>query len=91
MQTTHLDRGQDIIHIAFSSALSGSYNNVCMVANELSEENKDAKITVIDSLNVSLAEAILVIINDISPSICTHAGPGALAVLYVGQPRAAAK
>ena len=58
---THLDKGQDIIHIAFSSALSGSYNNVCMVANELSEEYKDAKITVIDSLNVSLAEAILVI------------------------------
>ena len=26
-----LDQGMDIIHIAFSSALSGSYNNVCMV------------------------------------------------------------
>ena len=26
-----LDEGKDIIHIAFSSALSGSYNNVCMV------------------------------------------------------------
>ena len=30
-----LDSGLDIIHIAFSSALSGSYKNVCMVANEL--------------------------------------------------------
>lgn len=56
-----LDQGLDIIHIAFSSALSGSYNNVCMVANELSEEYTDAKITVIDSLNVSLAESIMVI------------------------------
>ncbi len=55
-----LDRGMDIIHIAFSSALSGSYNNVCMVANELLEEYTDAKITVIDSLNVSLAESIMV-------------------------------
>lgn len=56
-----LDQGCDIIHIAFSSALSGSYNNVCMVANELSEEYTDAKITVVDSLNVSLAESIMVI------------------------------
>lgn len=56
-----LDKGMDIIHIAFSSALSGSYNNVCMVARELSEEYTDARITVIDSLNVSLAESVLVI------------------------------
>lgn len=56
-----LDQGKDIIHIAFSSALSGSYNNVCMVARELLEEYTDAKITVIDSLNVSLGESIMVI------------------------------
>ena len=56
-----LEQGMDIIHIAFSSALSGSYNNVCMVARELSEEYPDAKITVIDSLNVSLGESIMVI------------------------------
>ena len=57
----HLEQGKDIIHIAFSSALSGSYNNVCMVARELSEEYTDAKITVIDTLNVSLGDSILVI------------------------------
>lgn len=56
-----LDKGMDIIHIAFSSALSGSYNNVCMVARELLEEYTDAKITVIDSLNVCLGETIMVI------------------------------
>lgn len=56
-----LDQGCDIIHIAFSSALSGSYNNVCMVARELSEEYTDARITVIDSLSVSLGESIMVI------------------------------
>lgn len=56
-----LDEGKDIIHIAFSSALSGSYNNVCMVARELLEEYTDAKITVIDTLNVSLGESIMVI------------------------------
>ncbi len=54
-----LDQGKDIIHIAFSSALSGSYNNVCMVARELLEEYTDAKIIVIDSLSVSLGESIL--------------------------------
>lgn len=56
-----LEQGMDIIHIAFSSVLSGSYNNVCTVANELSEEYPDARITVIDSLNVSLAESLMVI------------------------------
>lgn len=56
-----LDKGLDIIHIAFSSALSGSYSNVCVVARELLEEYTDAQITVIDSLNVSLGESILVI------------------------------
>lgn len=56
-----LAQGCDIIHIAFSSALSGSYNNVCMVARELLEEYEDAKITVIDSLNASLGESIMVI------------------------------
>ncbi len=56
-----LEQGLDIIHIGFSSALSGSYNNVCMVAKELLEEYTDARITVIDSLNVSLGESIMVI------------------------------
>jgi len=58
---TILEQNVDIIHIGFSSALSGSYNNVCMVANELKEEFPDARITIIDSLNVSLAESIMVI------------------------------
>ncbi len=57
----HLEKEEDIIHIAFSSALSGSYNTVCMVARELLEEYPDAKITVIDSLNVSLGESLMVI------------------------------
>lgn len=56
-----LDQNIDIIHIAFSSALSGSYNNVCMVSRELQREYPDAKITIIDSLNVSLGESLMVI------------------------------
>ena len=33
-----LKEGKDILHIAFSSALSGSCNNVIMTANELMED-----------------------------------------------------
>lgn len=68
-----LDRGLDIIHIAFSSALSGSYNNVCMVANELKEDYPEAKITVIDSLNVSLGETLLLLhATDLKEKGCSY-------------------
>ncbi len=56
-----LEQGADIIHIGFSSVLSSSYNNVCMVANELREQYPGCKITVIDTLMVSLGESIMVI------------------------------
>ncbi len=56
-----LDQGFDIIHIAFSSALSTSYDNVCSVARTLKAEYTGVKITVIDSLNVSLGETLMVI------------------------------
>ncbi len=56
-----LDKGADIIHISFSSALSISYNNVCSVAHALEKEYENSKITVIDSLNVSLGESLMVI------------------------------
>lgn len=70
-----LDSGKDIIHVSFSSALSGSYNNICMVAKELLEEYTDAKITVIDSLNVSLGEAIMVIYaNNLKDNGFSYAG-----------------
>ncbi|HJA13220.1 MAG TPA: DegV family protein [Candidatus Mediterraneibacter merdipullorum] len=55
-----LKEGKDIFHIAFSSALSGSCNNVIMTANELLEEYPDRKITVFDSLNASLGEGVSV-------------------------------
>ena len=55
-----LDEGYDIIHIAFSSALSSSCQNAALAANELSEIYKDRKITVIDSLGASLGEGLLV-------------------------------
>ena len=55
-----LKEGKDILHIACSSALSGSCNNVVMTANELTEEYPDRKIVVFDSLNASLGEGVSV-------------------------------
>lgn len=50
----------DILHIAFSSGLSGSYNSARIAAEELKEEYPDHKIIVIDSLCASLGEGLLV-------------------------------
>lgn len=55
-----LKEGKNILHIAFSSALSGSCNNVIMTANELLEDYPDRKIKVFDSLNASLGEGVSV-------------------------------
>lgn len=55
-----LKEGKDILHIAFSGALSGSCNNVRMVAQELLEEYPDRKIRIFDSLNASLGEGVSV-------------------------------
>ncbi len=55
-----LKEGKDILHIAFSSALSGSCNNVRMVAEELLEKYPERKILVFDSLNASLGEGVSV-------------------------------
>lgn len=52
--------GYDILHIAFSSALSGSYNVTAMVGQQLSEEFPDTKIIVIDSLSASLGQGLLI-------------------------------
>ena len=55
-----LKEGKNILHIAFSSALSGSCNNVVMTANELLEDYPERKIMVFDSLNASLGEGVSV-------------------------------
>lgn len=54
-----IKEGKDILHIAFSSGLSGSYNSACIAAKELSDLYPKAKIIVIDSLCASLGEGLL--------------------------------
>ena len=55
-----LKLNKNIIHIAFSSGLSGTYNSVRIAAQELEEEMPDCRITVVDSLAASLGEGLLV-------------------------------
>ncbi len=55
-----VNEGYDILHIAFSSALSGSCSVAETVARDICEEIPDAKITVIDSLCASMGEGLLV-------------------------------
>ena len=55
-----IEDGYDILHIAFSSALSGSYNVTAMVGQQLCEELPDTKIIVIDSLSASLGQGLLI-------------------------------
>lgn len=56
----YLDQGYDILHIAFSSGLSGTCASAVIAANELKEERPERKIIVIDSLCASLGEGLLV-------------------------------
>lgn len=57
---SYLDQGLDILHISFSSALSGGCSNVVTGAMELCEDNPGAKIIVVDTLNASLGEGMCV-------------------------------
>ena len=52
--------GLDILHLAFSSGLSSTYNNAVIAANDIMEEYPDCKITVIDTLAASMGEGMLV-------------------------------
>lgn len=54
-----IKEGKDILHIGFSSGLSGSYNSARIAAEELEEEYPDAKIIVVDSLCASMGEGLL--------------------------------
>lgn len=52
-------QGKDILHISFSSALSCGYQNIVNGANEVMEEYPDVKIVVVDTLNATLGEGLL--------------------------------
>lgn len=49
-----------ILHLAFSSGLSGSYQSARIAAEEVMEEMPDKRIVVIDTLSASLGQGLLV-------------------------------
>lgn len=51
---------KEVLYIAFSSGLSGTYNSGKIAAEEIMEEQHDVKIVVVDSLAASLGEGLLV-------------------------------
>ena len=55
-----LKEGKDILHIAFSSGLSGTANAARLAAENMMEEFPGRKIIVIDSLCASLGQGLLV-------------------------------
>lgn len=55
-----LKEGKDILHVSFSSGLSGSYNSANIARDELIEKYPDRKIVVIDSLAASSGYGLLV-------------------------------
>jgi len=58
--TKYVTEGYDILHISFSSALSGGCSNVMAGARDICEEYPEAKIIVLDSCNVSLGEGMVI-------------------------------
>lgn len=55
----NLKSGKDVLHVSFSSGLSGSYNSACLAADEVNE-NSENKVYVVDSLAASSGHGLLV-------------------------------
>lgn len=55
-----LKEGKDVLYLAFSSGLSGTYNSCRVAAEELRESYPDRRIEVIDTLAASMGEGLLV-------------------------------
>ena len=56
----YIKTDKEILHLAFSSGLSGTYNNMRIAAEEIMEEHPDCRIIVVDSLCASMGEGLFV-------------------------------
>ena len=56
-----LKEGKDVLHISFSSGMSGAYNSACIAARDLQEKYPDRKIIVVDSLSGGGGEGLAVV------------------------------
>lgn len=57
----HYDKGNAIIYLGLSSGISGTYNVAVMAREAFVEENKDADITIIDTVSASIGLGVLVV------------------------------
>ena len=57
--TPFLEAGQDILHICFSSGLSGSCNSAMIARDELTQKYPDRKLYIVDSLAASSGYGLL--------------------------------
>ncbi len=58
--TPFLEDGKDILHLEFSSGLSGSYNNALMTAEDLMKNYPDRRIVIVDSLSAARGYGLFV-------------------------------
>lgn len=54
-----LEAGKEILHVSFSSGLSGTYNSCRLAARELMEEYPEYKIIVVDTLCASMGQGLI--------------------------------
>lgn len=59
MLEPYVKEGKDVLHLAFSSALSGTCNSMKIAEEELQEEYPEAKVIVVDTLCACMGEAML--------------------------------
>lgn len=55
----HLEKGEDILYLCFSSGLSSTYSAACLCVQQLSTEYPDRRIECIDTLCASSGEGLL--------------------------------
>ena len=59
LYTPYLQAGSDVISLTISSKLSGTYNSATLAANMLKEDFPDRTIVVVDSLNASVGQGLI--------------------------------
>jgi len=57
--TPHLEAGEDLLVLTISSKLSGSYSSATLAAGMLKEEYPDRTILLLDSLNASVGQGLI--------------------------------
>lgn len=57
--TEILSSGKDLLYLAFSSALSTTYQSACIAAEDMREQFPDRKIAIVDTLSASMGQGLL--------------------------------